>query len=112
MNVKQERIAGIIKKNISDIIQRRLKDPSVGFVTVTDVTVTNDLSFAKIYVTFLDKPELKEKRLDSLKKAKGFIRTELGKEMSTYKVPDLIFVLDDSLEKGNRIDAILNDVTE
>ena len=106
-NVKQERIAGIIKKNLSEIIQTDLKDKNVGFVTITDVEVTNDLSFAKVYVTFFDK---KEERLEALKNAKGFLKTALSKTMDTYKVPELIFVLDESLEKGNRIEQIIDDL--
>ena len=55
MSVKTEKIAGIILKNVSEIIQFQLKDPKIGFVTITDVEVTNDLSIAKIYVSFLGK---------------------------------------------------------
>ncbi len=112
MNIKNERIAGIIKKEVSDIIQFSLKDKQIGFCTVTDVTVTKDLSFAKIFVSFLDKPQYVNERLSSLKHAKGFIRTELGKRMKTYKVPDLIFTIDDSLEKGNKIDRIIKDINK
>ena len=106
-SIKQERIAGIIKKNLSTIIQTELKDKNVGFVTITDVEVTNELSFATIYVTFFDKSTM---RLEALKKAKGFLKSALSKTMDTYKVPDLIFKLDDSLEKGKRIDDILSDL--
>ena len=105
--IKQERIAGIIKKNLSEIIQNQLKDKNVGFVTITDVEVTNELSFAKIYVTFLDKSEM---RLEALKKAKGYLKTELSKKMSTYKVPDLLFQLDESLNQGNRITEIIDNL--
>jgi len=105
--IKQERIAGIIKKNLSEIIQNQLKDKNVGFVTITDVEVTNELSFAKIYVTFFDKSEM---RLEALKKAKGYLKTELSKKMSTYKVPDLLFQLDESLNQGNRITEIIDNL--
>lgn len=111
MGVRNERIAGIILKNISDIIQFELKNDTIGLVTVTDVKVTSDLSFAKVYVSFLNTNKLDEK-LDALKRAKGFIKTELSKRMSTYKVPDLIFVYDDSLQQGNKIDQILKSIHE
>lgn len=110
MSVKLERITQIVRKEISDIIQFSLKDPSIGFITVTDVEVTNDLSYAKIYVSFLGKAERKEAGLRALESAKGFMRSELGKRMSTYKVPQLIFLLDDSIEKGNRIDSIIDSI--
>lgn len=107
MKLRTERLAQIIKKEISEIIQFALKDKRVGFVTITDVTVTNDLSFAKIYVNILDDETKVNERFESLKKAKGFIRSQLASKLSTYKVPELIFILDDSLKKGNRIEEII-----
>lgn len=107
MSLKQERVAGIIRKEISEIIQFSLKDPKVGFVTVTDVTVTGDLGIAKVYVTFLGKDARSDAGLKALERSKGFIRTELAKFLSIRKVPELIFVLDDSLDQGNRIDSLL-----
>lgn len=110
MSVKQERVAQIILKDVTDIIQFSLKDPNVGFVTITDVQVTNDYSYATIYVSFLGKEERKQAGLKALNRAKGFIRSELGKRLSIRKVPDLIFKLDDSLEKGERIDSIISQI--
>ena len=107
MSVKQERVAQIILKDVTDIIQFSLKDPSV---TITDVQVTNDYSYATIYVSFLGKEERKQAGLKALNRAKGFIRSELGKRLSIRKVPDLIFKLDDSLEKGERIDSIISQI--
>jgi len=112
MGIKNERIAQIIKKEISDIIQFSLKDERVGFVTVTDVEVTKDMSYAKIYINILDKEEKINSRFEHIKKAKGFIRSELAKRMSTYKVPDLIFVIDNSLQKGNKIDDIIKNLKQ
>ena len=66
MSVKQERVAQIILKDVTDIIQFSLKDPSVGFVTITDVQVTNDYSYATIYVSFLGKEERKQAGLKPL----------------------------------------------
>ena len=110
MAVKKERLAGIIRREVSDIIQFSLKDPNVGFVTVTDVDVTGDLSIAKVYVTFLGKKGRENYFLEHLKKAKGFIRSELGKRLTVRKCPDLIFVLDTSLETGNRINELINNM--
>jgi len=107
MKIKNERIANIIKKNIAEIIQFQLKDPNVGFVTITDVQVTSDNSLAKIYVMFLGQNPRKEAGLNALKHSKGFIRTELGKTLSIRKVPELLFILDDSLERANKINDII-----
>lgn len=112
MSVKQERVAQIILKDVTDIIQFSLKDPHVGFVTVTVVQVTSDYSYATVYVSFLGKEERKQAGLKALNRAKGFIRTELGKRLSIRKVPDLIFKLDNTLEKGQRIDSILSQISE
>lgn len=104
MTLKADRISGIIQKEVSEIIQFSLKDPKVGFITITDVRVTNDLSIAKIYVSFLGQDARKEAGMKALERSKGFIRSELAKRMSIRKVPSLVFLADDSLEKGNKIE--------
>ena len=106
-SLKSERVASIIKRCISEMLTMELNDPKIGFVTVTDVEVSNDLSFAKVYVTFLGKQERNDAGLKALQRAKGKIRTFISRRLDTRKCPDLIFLLDDSLEKGNRIDAII-----
>ncbi|MDH6366063.1 MULTISPECIES: 30S ribosome-binding factor RbfA [Breznakia] len=110
MSIKKERVAGLIQKNISEIIQRAVKDPKVGFVTVMDTQVTSDLSLAKVYVSFLGKDARKEAGMDALNRSKGFIRSELAKTLSMRKVPELEFVLDESLEQGNKIEQIIADL--
>ena len=112
MSVKQERVAQIILKDVTELIQFELKDPAVGFVTITDVDVTNDYSYATIYVSFLGKDERKQAGLKALNRAKGFIRSGLSKRLSIRKVPELIFKLDDSLEKGERIEAIISKINQ
>ncbi|MDR1795035.1 MAG: 30S ribosome-binding factor RbfA [Erysipelotrichaceae bacterium] len=105
MSVKSERIATTIKRILSETLQQKTKDKDIGFVTITDVRVSSDISYAKVYVTFLDHSE---KRLAALQKAGGFLRSELASQMDLFKVPQLSFILDDSLQKGNRIDQILD----
>lgn len=112
MSIKSERVAGIIRKEISEMIQFQLKNPHIGFATVTDVNVTNDLSIAKIYVTFLGKDARNEAGLKALKQSSGYIRSELAKRLSIRKVPELIFLHDDALEKGNRIERLLFDINK
>lgn len=110
MKLKQERINQIVQKEVSDIIQFTLKDPTIGFITITDVSVTNDYSYATIYVSFLGKQERNEAGMKALNRAKGFIRSELAKRLTIRKVPDLIFKLDETLNKSRKIDAILSEI--
>lgn len=112
MKVKAEKIAGIIQKEVSEIIQFSLKDPKVGFITITDVTVTGDLSIAKIFVSFLGQKAREEAGMKALERSKGFIRSELAKRMTIRKVPQLIFQIDDSLEKGNKIEKIIMNINK
>ncbi len=112
MSVKAERIAGIIQKEVSSIIQFELKDPKVGFVTITDVTVTNDLSIAKIYVSFLGQKAREEAGLKALNRSKGFIRSTLSKRLTIRKTPELIFLIDDALTRGNKIEDILQQINK
>ncbi|HAM64132.1 MAG: ribosome-binding factor A [Firmicutes bacterium GWF2_51_9] len=110
MAIRQERLAGIILKEISEMIQFEVKDPNIGFVTVTGVDLTNDNSYCKIYVTFLDKSKNPERQLEALNRTRGFLRSALGKKLATRKTPELSFHLDTSFDQGQRIDTILNDV--
>ena len=86
-----------------------VKDPNVKFVTVTDAHVTNDLSYAKIYVTVLNKEYITE-TLKALNNAKGFIRNELKNRMDIRNIPELEFVYDESIEYGSKIEKIIEDI--
>ena len=108
MSVRKERLQSIFLKEITDIIQNGIKDPKLGFVTVSDVEISKDLSYAKVYVSFLGKKERNDAGLKVLVGAKGYIRSELAKRVKVYKVPELRFYIDDSLEKARRIDAIID----
>jgi ribosome-binding factor A len=110
MGVRQERLAGIILKEISELIQFEVKDPNIGFTTVTDVELSNDNSYCKVYVTFLDKSKNPEKQLEALNHTKGYMRSVLGKKLDIKKIPELTFLMDTSFDKGQRIDSILSGV--
>ena len=112
MSKKNEKIAELIKRNISEIIQFDLKDPKIGFITITDAQVTNDLSYAKVYVSFLGQNARKEAGMKALERSKGYIRSELSKKLRTRKVPELQFVLDDALDKGNKIEKIIANINK
>ena len=108
--IKQEKLAVDIQRYISEIIQFELKNTNIGMATVTKVKVSNDNSWAKVYVSFLDKN--KEQKLEILKKAKGIVRMELAKRLTIRKTPDINFVLDDSYEKGEHIEEVIKSLKE
>ena len=105
-----DKLANTIQRELSLIFQREVKDPKIGFVTVTGVTVTNDLSIAKVYVTFLGK--YSSQNMKALDKTKGFVRSQLAKKLKVRKCPELQFILDDSLEYGNKIESIINELNK
>lgn len=111
MSIKIDRINSSMVKEISYILETEIKDEDIKFVTVTDCKVTNDLSFAKVYVTVLDDNK-KEQTLKALDKAKGFIRKVLSERMELRHIPELNFVYDESLENGMNIESIINKIHE
>ena len=110
MVLKKEKVSGIIQRELSDIIQMEVKDPAIGFCTITGVEVTNDLSIAKVYVPFLNKNP--QKRMEALQHSKGFIRTLLAKRLTVRKCPELQFVIDTSIEYGNKIESIIEELNQ
>lgn len=103
---KQERIATLIRKNIAEIIQIELKNPHLGFVSIPEVKVSKDFSYAKVYVSFFDEKQENE-GMEVLNHSKGFIRSELAKRMDTRRCPEIIFVLDEGYKKEERISELL-----
>lgn len=106
-----DRMDVAMQREISRILQFDLKNPKLGFVTVTDVQCTNDLSQAKVFVTFLGKQERNDAGMKILNQSKGYIRSTLAKKIKARKMPELIFVQDTSLEQGNKIDRILSGIS-
>lgn len=110
MTLRSTKVGEQMKKELGDIITRKLKDPRVGFVTVTDVEVTGDLSMATVYITVLGDQEQQANTLKGLEKAKGFIRSEIGKRIRLRIVPEITFAMDESIAYGNRIEALLSEL--
>lgn len=106
--IEKEKMNNIIQRELSDILQMEVRDPKIGFCTITAVDVTNDLSIAKIYVSFLNKNT--KESIDALNRSKGFIRSILAKRLTVRKCPELHFILDTSLEYGNKIENIINEI--
>ena len=103
---KQERIATIIRKNISEIIQFQIKDPKLGFVSIPEVKVSKDFSYATVYVSFIRDEDI-EPSMEVLNHAKGFIRSELAKKLDIRRVPEIRFVVDDGYKREERISELL-----
>ncbi len=104
------RIEEEYRKELSQIIGYELKNPNVtGLISVTKVKVTNDLKYAKVYVSILNAKNSKD-TLAGLKKSSGFIRSELARRVNLRNTPELIFELDDSMEYGAKIDTILKEI--
>ncbi|MBQ3418903.1 MAG: 30S ribosome-binding factor RbfA [Erysipelotrichaceae bacterium] len=99
-----EKLDSILMKEISSIIQFDLNNPDVGFCTVSEVKLSNDLSKAKVYVSFFGN----NYGIAALKRSKGFIKSTLAKRLKMRKIPDIEFVVDDSLERVSRIEEIIN----
>lgn len=109
-NNRFNRVEEEMKKEISNIISNKLKNPDVtGLISVTKVKVTTDLKFAKVYVSILNAKNTKA-TLRGLKRSSGFVRSEVAKSINLRNTPEIIFELDDSMEYGAKIDSILKDI--
>ncbi len=110
--IRVGRVSEQLKKELSDLIQKHLKDPRIGFVTVTAVEATGDLQHAKVFISILGDDEQKEQTLLALNKSKGFLRGEVSKRIRLRHTPELIFVFDQSIEYGSRINQLLHDLND
>lgn len=108
-SIKIERLNSAFVKEISYILQNEIKDDNIKFVTVTGCEITSDLSYAKVFVTIFDK-EKKGTTLKALEGAKSFIRGELSKRVDIRHTPELRFVFDDSIEYGEKIDKLIDEL--
>lgn len=103
---RSERVSGQLRRELAVLIQREVKDPRVGFVSVSDVEVTRDLSHAKVYVTVFEEDKAKE-TVKALAHAAGYLRRRLGQELRMRTVPELHFHHDASVETGSRMDELI-----
>jgi ribosome-binding factor A len=107
---RAERVSDQMKQEIADILMRKIKDPRIGFVTVTEVEVADDLRNAKVFVSVYGSE--KAATLKGLESASPFIRSELGKRMRMKFIPELLFRYDDSVERGAHINELLHEIQE
>ena len=107
---KIDHLQTVILRTLTDIYRREVKDDSIGFMTITEVRLTNDYSYLTIYYTILGKDEKKAAALRALERSKGFVRSKLASHVKMRKVPELLFKYDESLDYGNRIEQGLKNV--
>ncbi|MHC5596023.1 MAG: 30S ribosome-binding factor RbfA [Nostoc sp.] len=109
-NRRVSRVAELIKREVSQMLLNGIKDDRVGtgMVSVTDVDVSGDLQHAKIYVSIYGTDEAKVETMAGLKSATGYVRSELGARVRLRRTPEVIFLEDRSIERGNKVLALLN----
>lgn len=108
------RVAQLLKREVSQMLMNGIKDDRVGtgMVSVTDVDVSGDLQHAKVYVSIYGTPEAKAETMAGLKSATGYVRSELGARVRLRRTPEVVFVEDRSLERGNKILALLSQLSQ
>lgn len=107
MSERLGRLAQEIKREVSDILTKEVKDPRLGMISITDVDVSRDLSVAKVYFSQLGDEEERARTLEGLERARGFIRSELAKRLRGIRhIPEVVFLFDPSLERGAKMDAL------
>ena len=107
---RANRVAMLIKQELADVLTRRLRDPRVGFVTVTDVQVSDDLKYARVFYSVMGTDIQKEETAKGLEKACGYLRRDLGATLKLRFTPHLSFEFDSSLDEGLKIDTILKKI--
>lgn len=112
MSFRPERLAEAIKKEVSEMLTEDLKDPRIGFVSITSVEVSKDLRYASVFVSVFGEPAERKASLEALQKAQGFIRGELAKRIRLRYTPEINFKLDESIERGTRLISLMNEVKD
>ena len=110
---RNNRLSGEMKKTITNIIRKQLKDPRISDMSsITEVKVTEDLRYAKVFVSVYGNQEIVNSTIEALDNAKGYIRKELGKYLKIRYTPELLFERDNSIEHGIRINKLIEKVIE
>ena len=114
MSLRSERVRKTLMKEISDILLKEIKDPKIsGLVSITDVEVSHDNSYAKVFYSVLtDDADKKEETIEAIKKNTPKIRYEVGKRVRLRLTPELNFILDESLERGARITDLIDKISK
>jgi ribosome-binding factor A len=105
-----DRLADRIRGEVAGMIRGELKDPRIGFTTVTRVELSPDLHHARVRISVLGDQAAQQRTLEGLASAAGYVRREVSHRLRLHRVPDLIFVLDHSPEEASRMEALLQDL--
>ncbi|TAL17171.1 30S ribosome-binding factor RbfA [bacterium] len=106
-SVRTRRVADLLKKEVASLLQKEVKDPRVGFITITDAEVSPDLKVAKVFYTVFGDAKVREDTARGLESARPFIRREVGKVLQTKSTPELRFIYDESVERGLKLEDLI-----
>jgi len=110
MTTRQEKLVGLLKEEVSDILRREIKDPRLGFFTVIDAEISADLRHAKVFVSIMGSEEERKQSMEVLKHAQHFVRQEFGKRVRMKVIPDIQFVKDETVDMGMHIFELLEEI--
>jgi ribosome-binding factor A len=106
-SVRTRRVADLLKQEVASLLQKEVKDPRVGFITITDAEVSPDLKVAKVFYTVFGDEKVRESTAKGLESARPFIRREIGKVLQTKSTPELRFIYDESVERGLKLEDLI-----
>ena len=110
MSTRTERVSDLIRNEISRLLLREVRDPRIGFVTITGATVSPDLKSVRVHVSVLAEPSARPASIRALNSAAGYFRRELFRNLGLRYAPTVAFVLDESLDRGDRIERVLRTI--
>lgn len=108
---RQDQLGRLIAQELSELMRMRVKDPRIGFASITGVNLSRDLSLAKVYISVMGTPEEQRDTMRGLRHAAGFLRHELAQRLSVRHVPEIAFVLDESIARGAHMLDLLNQLS-
>jgi ribosome-binding factor A len=106
---RPQKLGDLIQRELSELLQRELRDPRVGMITITSVDVSPDISHAKVFFTTLSEAHIAEAK-EGLSRAAGFLRTQLARRIKLYTTPELRFEYDESVERGDRLSRLIDSI--
>ena len=106
---RPQKLGDLIQRELSELVQRELRDPRVGMITLTGVDVSPDFSHAKVFFTTLSEAHIAEAK-EGLSRAAGFLRTQLARRIKLYTTPELRFEYDESVERGDRLSRLIDSI--
>lgn len=112
MSTRTDRVSDLIKGEVSRLLLREVRDPRIGFVTITGATVSPDLKNVRVFVSILGEPQARQASVHALNSAAGFFKRALFKNLGLRFAPAVRFELDESLDRGDRIERVLQQIHE